>query len=290
MTRSRTHDHLWRNSLAFIALLLALGGCGDSDEPESTGATDVDAVAPAEPGDPDATAEPSVADVAEFPILTRGAVDQQVPAIRGSSEQTVEQWLHTVVNDVAGLWQQTFNEAGDKFKPVNYIVYTRPVPGCGGDRAGLNDGPAYCISERKVYMSVPFFQNFYGQFGDTAMAIPIAHELGHHVQNNLKVFRNPKYRSIEIELGADCLAGIWAHSVLRAGPVRAGRHRGGPAEPRRGRGPRGHPGGRPRSSWNEGTAGERLHDGVRKPARRRGLRPAAGSETGQPELTSAPGA
>ena len=244
MTRSRTHDHLWRNSLAFIALLLALGGCGDSDEPESTGATDVDAVAPAEPGDPDATAEPSVDDVAEFPILTRGAVDQQVPAIRGSSEQTVEQWLHTVVNDVAGLWQQTFNEAGYKFKPVNYIVYTRPVPGCGGGKAGLNEGPAYCIGERKVYMSVPFFQNFYGQFGDTAMAIPIADELGDHVQQPEGV-PQPEVPSIEIELGPTASPASGSFG-LRAGPVRAGRHRGGPAEPRRGRGPGGLLGGRPR--------------------------------------------
>ena len=217
MARIRIQDHPCRNALALIALvfaLIALGACGDDDEPGASPATDVDAVAPANPGDPEATAEPSVADAAEFPILTRGAVDRQVPAIRGSSEQTVEQWLHTVVNDTATFWQQTFNQAGYKFKPVNYIVYTRAVPGCGGDRAGLNEGPAYCIGERKVYMSVPFFQNFYGRFGDTAMAIPIAHELGHHVQNNLKVFRNPRYRSIEIELGADCLAGIWAHSVF----------------------------------------------------------------------------
>ena len=202
-------------SVTIVLVAIGVGGCGDDEETESAGLP-IEAVAPTEPADPDATREPqNLSELAEFPVLARGDVDQAVPAIRGSGTQTISQWLDTLVNDVANFWQQEFNLAGYEFKTVNYVVYSQPVTGCGGDLGSLGKGPAYCWGEYKMYLSVPYFQNFYGKIGDAAMAIPVAHEMGHHIQNLYKLIDDKKYRSIEIELGADCLAGIWAHSVYR---------------------------------------------------------------------------
>ena len=64
----------------------------------------------------------------------------------------------------------------------------------------------------------------YGVKGDFSEAFVVAHEMGHHVQNVLGVTgrvaaadqANPSQRnavSIRVELQADCLAGVWAHST-----------------------------------------------------------------------------
>ncbi len=73
--------------------------------------------------------------------------------------------------------------------------------------------------------------------GDFAQAYVIAHEIGHHVQNQLGIL--PKVDemrrqvgkvqanqlSVMLELQADCLAGVWAHhahrtrNILEAGDI-----------------------------------------------------------------------
>ena len=165
-------------SVTIVLVAIGVGGCGDDEETESAGLP-IEAVAPTEPADPDATREPqNLSELAEFPVLARGNVDQAVPAIRGSGTQTISQWLDTLVNNVANFWQQEFNLAGYEFKTVNYVVYSQPVTGCGGDLGSLGKGPAYCWGEYKMYLSVPYFQNFYGKIGDAAMAIPVAHRNG----------------------------------------------------------------------------------------------------------------
>ena len=66
--------------------------------------------------------------------------------------------------------------------------------------------------------------------GDFAQAYIVAHEIGHHVQNLLGVMEdvdlatqeNPDDRnelSVRLELQADCLAGIWAHSAFAKGDL-----------------------------------------------------------------------
>jgi predicted metalloprotease len=72
-----------------------------------------------------------------------------------------------------------------------------------------------------------------GAPGDFAWAYVIAHEMGHHVQNETgtsdKVHRlqgqNPDDRnelSVRLELQADCYAGVWAHSAFRRGELEEG--------------------------------------------------------------------
>jgi predicted metalloprotease len=69
--------------------------------------------------------------------------------------------------------------------------------------------------------------------GDFAQAYVIAHEFGHHVQNLLGILPEVNRRqqespgdanalSVRLELQADCLAGVWAHSAYEQNQLEEG--------------------------------------------------------------------
>jgi predicted metalloprotease len=91
-------------------------------------------------------------------------------------------------------------------------------------------GPFYCPRDQKVYIDLNFYRQLRQQLGapgDFAQAYVIAHEVGHHVQNQLGIEQKVtqmKQRlpaaqanqlSVRLELQADCLAGVWAHSTAK---------------------------------------------------------------------------
>ena len=66
-----------------------------------------------------------------------------------------------------------------------------------------------------MYLDLEFFDELkrrFGAPGEFAQAYVIAHEIGHHVQKLLGWLRQGQ-SSVPIELQADCLAGVWAHST-----------------------------------------------------------------------------
>src|ERR687892_779458 len=99
-------------------------------------------------------------------------------------------------------------------------------------------GPFYCPADGEVYIDLDFFRELSDRFGapgDFAQAYVIAHEIGHHVQNLLGISDEVRDRqqaagsqaeanqwSVGLELQADCLAGVWAHSVYARGDLEAG--------------------------------------------------------------------
>ena len=117
----------------------------------------------------------------------------------------------------------------------------RPAPAAASAQSAM--GPFYCPLDQTVYIDLSFFQDMQRRFragGDFAYAYVIAHEVGHHVENQLGILPRVQERqqevgerernqlSVRVELMADCLAGVWAHhSEQRWQIARAGRHRGG---------------------------------------------------------------
>jgi len=90
-------------------------------------------------------------------------------------------------------------------------------------------GPFYCPApgDNKVYIDLGFYDQLstrFGAPGDFAQAYVIAHEVGHHIQSVVGISDqvrqaqssdpgNANEYSIRLELQADCLAGVWAHSA-----------------------------------------------------------------------------
>jgi predicted metalloprotease len=106
--------------------------------------------------------------------------------------------------------------------------------GCGFGSAAV--GPFYCPADRKVYIDLSFFRDLdqrFGAPGDFARAYVIAHEVGHHVQNQLGLMAQVQQRgagasdrarndlSVRQELQADCFAGVWGHSAQQRGLIDA---------------------------------------------------------------------
>jgi predicted metalloprotease len=137
-----------------------------------------------------------------------------------------------VAGDVDATWTKIFAESGKTYEPETIVLFDNGVStGCGNAPSSV--GPFYCPNDRKVYLDLTFLdqlQKELGANGDFARAYVIAHEIGHHVQNLLGVMddvdqatqENPDDRnelSVRLELQADCLAGIWAHSAFARGDL-----------------------------------------------------------------------
>ena len=142
-----------------------------------------------------------------------------------------------LTEDVQALWDQQFSENGQRYQYARVNMFTAQVQtGCGPATSAV--GPFYCPADSEVYIDLDFFRELRSRFGapgDFAQAYVIAHEFGHHVQNLLgisdEVHREQQRASsreeanewsVKLELQADCLAGVWAHSVYARGDLEAG--------------------------------------------------------------------
>ena len=211
-----------------LALVLALGvlvGCGD-DGDGGGGDTAVVVNEPAQADvdepDPDATKTPDGVEVLdELAELRQAEGESSVPAIRGSAGLTVPEWMHVVNGDTATYWQKQFNRAGYRYDPAQEVIFDGKVQtGCGG-KANQRSGPFYCTGDESIYLPVTFFEQQANPFGDAAVAIVIAHENGHHVQDLLGLFQT-RILSAQLELQADCLAGVWAKTIYKRGLLEEG--------------------------------------------------------------------
>lgn len=140
-----------------------------------------------------------------------------------------------VIDDIQKTWTAEFQRAGRAYDPTKLVIFSNQVQtGCGP--ASSATGPFYCPADRRVYLDLRFFRELRDRFGapgDFAQAYVIAHEVGHHIQTltgiNAEVRRasqaDPRQAnplSIRLELQADCLAGVWAHSTYSRGILEPG--------------------------------------------------------------------
>ena len=126
------------------------------------------------------------------------------------------------------VWGELFPEqAGQPYVEPELVLYTGATDtACGYGEAAT--GPFYCPADSRIYLDTDFFVTLdrqLGAGGDFAAAYVVAHEVGHHIQNQLGILAqvNEVQRSagqaeanalqVRVELMADCLAGIWARQV-----------------------------------------------------------------------------
>ncbi|QQR50003.1 neutral zinc metallopeptidase [Candidatus Nomurabacteria bacterium] len=142
-----------------------------------------------------------------------------------------EIFTSTVLGSTNDMWTSTLAKNNVAYVPPRLVLFRNyTTSDCGGADTAI--GPHYCNLDETIYLDETFFdelQKRYGaNTGDVAQAYVIAHEVGHHVQNELGILEsmdkemqiNPdeaNMQSIKLELQADCFAGLWAYSIKDAG-------------------------------------------------------------------------
>lgn len=132
-----------------------------------------------------------------------------------------------VLGSTNDMWAEVFAENNASYREPKLVLFRDATESrCGG--AVSRVGPHYCPLDRTIYLDETFFEELTNrlgaQGGDVAQAYVIAHEVGHHVQNELGTLdeSNSNQASIETELQADCYAGLWAYSIKDLGVLEPG--------------------------------------------------------------------
>jgi uncharacterized protein len=150
------------------------------------------------------------------------------PAQKPPAEDAAARFVSKVLAQTEDTWEAVFRENGQPYRRPKLVLFTGATPtACGTGATAM--GPFYCPADQKVYIDLAFFRDLREQFhapGEFAQAYVIAHEVGHHVQNLLgipaKAHRAQERAaskaqanalSVQLELQADCFAGVWGHQA-----------------------------------------------------------------------------
>lgn len=183
-------------------------------------------------------------------ILTGGGstTQQSAPAPQvgsGTPSDPTGRFVALVLGDTEDRWTEIFAASGKTYHPPKLRLFSgsEPTP-CAFAQSAM--GPFYCPRDQRVYLDTSFFNDLQTKFGGCtdskackfSEAYVIAHEVGHHVQDELGILPQAMQAQqaaagkteanqiqVRIELQADCLAGVWAnhsqqkHNFLDPGDV-----------------------------------------------------------------------
>ncbi len=168
------------------------------------------------------------------------------PAQTGTPTDQTGRFVANVLGSTEVQWKDIFAKEGARYRAPKLVMFREATQsGCGFAQSAM--GPFYCPSDQKIYLDTSFFkqieQRFRGCSGKAcqfAQAYVIAHEVGHHVQNQLGILSKVQQLKqsvgnraqanqlqVRTELQADCFAGVWAHhsdqrwKLLEPGDVEA---------------------------------------------------------------------
>lgn len=172
------------------------------------------------------------------PLLDQVAAPQGEPRELTEADRQAGEFVAVTLADTEEVWAAVFAEQlGAQYRPAQLVLFKEVTQSpCGG--ASGATGPFYCPVDRKAYLDTAFFTTLSRQLGaggDFAAAYVVAHEIAHHVQNELGILgeanavraQSGQARSneisVRIELQADCFSGIWARTAEeRLGTIEPG--------------------------------------------------------------------
>ncbi|MDQ6630096.1 MAG: zinc metallopeptidase [Pseudomonadota bacterium] len=152
------------------------------------------------------------------------AQEQRGPAPPPPASDTGARFVSQVLRSTEVVWTDVFSASGKTYQPPKLVLFRDQWPtACGQGDAAM--GPFYCPNDQKVYIDLGFYDILsrkLGAPGQLAQAYVVAHEVGHHVQNQLGIMAKVEASrgrageaqanalSVRVELQADCFAGVWA--------------------------------------------------------------------------------
>jgi uncharacterized protein len=175
-------------------------------------------------------------------ILTGGSPSEQaspapsVPA--GTPHDATGKFVALVLGDTEDRWTEIFAAAGKIYHPPKLRLFAVSEPtACAFARSAM--GPFYCPRDQRIYLDTSFFDDLQHKLGGCSNnnacrfseAYVIAHEVGHHVQDELGILprvmamqqasanrAEANRLQVRIELQADCFAGVWANRAQHKHP------------------------------------------------------------------------
>jgi predicted metalloprotease len=151
----------------------------------------------------------------------------------GAPQDETGRFVRRVLGSADLQWKEVFAKDGKTYRAPILVLYRGVTHAQCGGMAQSAMGPFYCPSDQKVYLDTSFFNEIATRFRGCdvgskscqfAQAYVIAHEVGHHVQNLLGILPKAQqaqrtagskaaanHIQVQVELQADCLAGVWAN-------------------------------------------------------------------------------
>ena len=172
------------------------------------------------------------------PAMSGGQIQAGAGGELTQADKQAGQFVSVTLADTEEIWDAIFREqVGKPYKPVTLVLFKGATQSaCGGANGAT--GPFYCPGDKKVFLDTAFFSTLARQMGakgDFAAAYVVAHEVAHHVQDELGILSEANQIrrqvsteqsnaiSVRIELQADCYSGIWArHAKERFGSIERG--------------------------------------------------------------------
>src|SRR5260221_7409171 len=166
---------------------------------------------------------------------TGGTTVSQPDPARDAQEKPLVDFVTFVLNDTQNTWSQVLPQQGVPYRHAKLVLFRDAYDSACGTAQSAT-GPFYCPEDEKVYIDLGFYNELkqrFGAPGQFAQAYVLAHEVGHHVQKLVGIEakvrqlqeQNPRQQnalSVRMELQADCLAGVWAHSTQERGLLGSG--------------------------------------------------------------------
>lgn len=162
---------------------------------------------------------------------------QQTSTVSSAQEAELNTLSRKVLATTERIWGNYFRQNGMTYREPTLVLYrgaTRTA--CGTGQSVM--GPFYCPLDEKIYLDLSFYDDMKHKLraeGDFAFAYVIAHEVGHHVQHQLGITEKTQRAqrqassqkvvnqiSVNVELQADCFAGVWGHHIQKEGRLDAG--------------------------------------------------------------------
>ena len=158
------------------------------------------------------------------------STQQPGPAPAPPADDEAARFVSQVLADTEDTWRELFKRNGMQYRDPKLVLFSDATPtACGTGQSAM--GPFYCPADQKVYIDLSFYRDLQTRFrapGQMAQAYVVAHEVGHHVQNQLGIADKVRQLqaqsrdqarvnalSVRMELQADCFSGIWAFHANR---------------------------------------------------------------------------